>query len=252
MSDETTVIRRPDTVDVTTAGAAPLVGITGLMIADALQLTAGEKVLIVGAAGGVGKASRPSSTWSPSVLQASTTPPSRTAAASPPRLTPQARAPAGPTSTTHPIATSWRASPGCSPTAPCVSRSPTPSPSPNFPRHSTRSPSSTTEASSPCGAAGSEPSHPAGLPMRPHREARRTCHLRLRTCRQAPSPQPTMLRRISDAIRALPAPPRCGTSASARPVTVGRLVKCRHASQHAHETMRIDSRSGNRRGGARW
>lgn len=36
------------------AGAAPLAGITALAAADALQLSEGETVLVVGATGGVG------------------------------------------------------------------------------------------------------------------------------------------------------------------------------------------------------
>jgi NADPH2:quinone reductase len=48
------VARRPQTVDVPVAGAAPLAGITALAAADALELAAGERVLVIGATGGVG------------------------------------------------------------------------------------------------------------------------------------------------------------------------------------------------------
>src|SRR5215210_1188505 len=46
--------RAPEGVDVATAGAAPLAGIAALMAIDALELTGGDTVLIVGATGGVG------------------------------------------------------------------------------------------------------------------------------------------------------------------------------------------------------
>jgi NADPH:quinone reductase-like Zn-dependent oxidoreductase len=46
--------RVPDGVDIAAAGAAPLAGITALAAIDALELDGGDRVLIVGAAGGVG------------------------------------------------------------------------------------------------------------------------------------------------------------------------------------------------------
>ena len=48
------VAARPQTIDLATAGAAPLAGITALAAADALDPSAGETVLVVGATGGVG------------------------------------------------------------------------------------------------------------------------------------------------------------------------------------------------------
>ena len=54
VSDETTLVRRPGNVDLTTAGAASLAGITGIMTVDALSLRPGDRVLVVGATGGVG------------------------------------------------------------------------------------------------------------------------------------------------------------------------------------------------------
>jgi NADPH:quinone reductase len=46
--------RVPHGVDLATAGAAPLAGIAAIMAIDALELSEGDKVLIVGATGGVG------------------------------------------------------------------------------------------------------------------------------------------------------------------------------------------------------
>src|SRR4051812_20369254 len=46
--------RAPQGVDLATAGAAPLVGIAALTAVDALELSQGDTVLIVGATGGVG------------------------------------------------------------------------------------------------------------------------------------------------------------------------------------------------------
>jgi NADPH:quinone reductase len=46
--------RAPHGVDLATAGAAPLAGITAIMAIDALELSEGDTVLIVGATGGVG------------------------------------------------------------------------------------------------------------------------------------------------------------------------------------------------------
>jgi NADPH:quinone reductase len=47
-------IGRPEGVDLATAGAAPLAGIAAIMAIDALELSDGDTVLIVGATGGVG------------------------------------------------------------------------------------------------------------------------------------------------------------------------------------------------------
>jgi NADPH:quinone reductase-like Zn-dependent oxidoreductase len=46
--------RAPEGVDLATAGAAPLAGIAAIMAIDALELSDGDTVLIVGAPGGVG------------------------------------------------------------------------------------------------------------------------------------------------------------------------------------------------------
>jgi NADPH2:quinone reductase len=46
--------RAPQGVDLATAGAAPLAGIAAIMAIDALELSDGDTVLIVGATGGVG------------------------------------------------------------------------------------------------------------------------------------------------------------------------------------------------------
>jgi NADPH2:quinone reductase len=51
---EDAVTRKPDSVDFATAGAAPLAGITALASLDALELSKGDTVLVIGAAGGVG------------------------------------------------------------------------------------------------------------------------------------------------------------------------------------------------------
>jgi NADPH:quinone reductase-like Zn-dependent oxidoreductase len=48
------VVHRPDAVDVASAGALGLVGVTALQCVDALQLEAGDSVFINGATGGVG------------------------------------------------------------------------------------------------------------------------------------------------------------------------------------------------------
>lgn len=50
----------PTGVDIATAGAAPLAAITAITAVDALELSSGDTVLVVGATGGVG-ASRSSS-----------------------------------------------------------------------------------------------------------------------------------------------------------------------------------------------
>ncbi len=52
--EDVSIARRPEQVDVSTAGAAPLVGITAITLVDALELSAGDVVLVVGATGGVG------------------------------------------------------------------------------------------------------------------------------------------------------------------------------------------------------
>jgi NADPH2:quinone reductase len=52
--EETSVARKPDSVDLATAGAAPLAALTALAAVDALELSEGTDVLVVGACGGVG------------------------------------------------------------------------------------------------------------------------------------------------------------------------------------------------------
>jgi len=54
LPEDNYVARRPTSVEVAEAGAAPLAGITALLCIDALELAEGDTVLIVGAAGGVG------------------------------------------------------------------------------------------------------------------------------------------------------------------------------------------------------
>ncbi len=51
---EQIMAKKPSGVDTAQAGAAPLVTLTALTIADALELSGGETVLVVGATGGVG------------------------------------------------------------------------------------------------------------------------------------------------------------------------------------------------------
>jgi NADPH:quinone reductase len=51
---ESIVARKPGDVDTAIAGAAPLASVTAMMTVDALELSQGDVVLIVGAAGGVG------------------------------------------------------------------------------------------------------------------------------------------------------------------------------------------------------
>ena len=53
---EAGVTRKPDGVDTATAGAAALAAVTAAMCVDALDLSQGDTVLIVGATGGVGSA----------------------------------------------------------------------------------------------------------------------------------------------------------------------------------------------------
>ena len=51
---EQVLAKKPAGVDTTQAGAAPLVSLTALATIDALELSAGQTVLVVGATGGVG------------------------------------------------------------------------------------------------------------------------------------------------------------------------------------------------------
>ncbi len=51
---EQALTKKPAGVDTTQAGAAPLVTLTALAIIDALELSAGQTVVVVGATGGVG------------------------------------------------------------------------------------------------------------------------------------------------------------------------------------------------------
>src|SRR4051794_37746689 len=71
VSPDPSIARRPTSVDVAAAGAAPLAAITAVTAVDALDLSQGDTVLIVGATGGVGSlAVRP-----PSPAGAPPTPP---------------------------------------------------------------------------------------------------------------------------------------------------------------------------------
>ena len=54
LPQDVSIARVPDGVDVATAGAAPLAGIAAMLSIDALELSEGDSVLIVGATGGVG------------------------------------------------------------------------------------------------------------------------------------------------------------------------------------------------------
>ena len=54
VSGEQTLTKKPDGVDTATAGAAPLAALTALPVVDALELSQGDTVLVVGATGGVG------------------------------------------------------------------------------------------------------------------------------------------------------------------------------------------------------
>jgi NADPH:quinone reductase len=51
---EISIAKTPKALDLGTAGAAPLAGITAMLSIDALELSRGDTVLIVGATGGVG------------------------------------------------------------------------------------------------------------------------------------------------------------------------------------------------------
>jgi NADPH:quinone reductase len=53
---KSTFARKPDGVDTAVAGAAPLAAVTAMMCIDALELSQGDTVLVVGATGGVGSA----------------------------------------------------------------------------------------------------------------------------------------------------------------------------------------------------
>ncbi|MDQ3725668.1 MAG: NADP-dependent oxidoreductase [Actinomycetota bacterium] len=54
VSSEQTLTKKPEGIDTASAGAVPLVALTALPIVDALELSAGQTVLVVGATGGVG------------------------------------------------------------------------------------------------------------------------------------------------------------------------------------------------------
>jgi NADPH:quinone reductase len=54
VSTDASIARRPSSVDVVAAGAAPLAAITAVAAIDALDLSDGDTALIVGATGGVG------------------------------------------------------------------------------------------------------------------------------------------------------------------------------------------------------
>jgi NADPH2:quinone reductase len=52
--EDISIAKAPSGVDIAAAGAAPLAGVTAMTAIDALELSAGDTVLIVGATGGVG------------------------------------------------------------------------------------------------------------------------------------------------------------------------------------------------------
>ena len=54
VTEELSIAPVPEGVDLATAGAAPLAGITAMTLVDALELSHGDVVLIAGASGGVG------------------------------------------------------------------------------------------------------------------------------------------------------------------------------------------------------
>jgi NADPH:quinone reductase-like Zn-dependent oxidoreductase len=54
VTEQLSIAPAPDGIDLATAGAAPLAGITALAAIDALDLSEGDVLLIVGATGGVG------------------------------------------------------------------------------------------------------------------------------------------------------------------------------------------------------
>ena len=55
VSEELSIAPVPDGVDLATAGAAPLAGITAVTAVDALDLSDGDVLLVAGATGGVGR-----------------------------------------------------------------------------------------------------------------------------------------------------------------------------------------------------
>jgi NADPH:quinone reductase len=54
LAENNQIARRPAGVELATAGAAPLSGISALLAVDALEISDGDTVLVVGATGGVG------------------------------------------------------------------------------------------------------------------------------------------------------------------------------------------------------
>ena len=54
VGEELSIAQVPEGVDLATAGAAPLAGIAAMALIDALDLSEGDNVLVVGASGGVG------------------------------------------------------------------------------------------------------------------------------------------------------------------------------------------------------
>jgi len=54
VSQDISIAHAPEGIDLAAAGAAPLAGIAAMLSIDALELSEGDKVLIVGATGGVG------------------------------------------------------------------------------------------------------------------------------------------------------------------------------------------------------
>src|SRR4051794_25241209 len=54
VGEQASVAAKPHSLDLAAAGAAPLAGITAIAVVDALALSPGETVLIIGATGGVG------------------------------------------------------------------------------------------------------------------------------------------------------------------------------------------------------
>src|SRR5215217_3593328 len=54
VTEELSIAAVPDGVELATAGAAPLAGITAIAAVDALQLSEGDVLIVVGATGGVG------------------------------------------------------------------------------------------------------------------------------------------------------------------------------------------------------
>jgi NADPH:quinone reductase len=54
VSQDASIARKPDGIDIQAAGAAPLAAVTAMACIDALELTEGAAVLVAGATGGVG------------------------------------------------------------------------------------------------------------------------------------------------------------------------------------------------------